>query len=98
MHSFFLAGNNGFLSMPLFHFRKYLDLYFTDSNKKLYDYVDKAANGEDLLMNAVVSNYTSQFESSLPCHGLVVDVQRKEIKKKGEHLCARIHLSKCASC
>ena len=62
-------------------------MYFTDSDKKLYDYVDKVANGEDLLMNAIVSNYTSQFESNLPCHGLVVEVQRKEIVKKGEHMC-----------
>ena len=70
--------------MHLFHFRKYLEMYFSDSVRKIFDFVDKAMNGEDLLMNAIVSNYLSQFDLSLPCHGLVVEVERKEIRKDGE--------------
>ena len=82
----FLSKRMLFLFVPLFHFRKYLEMYFADSVKKIYDYVDKAVNGEDLMMNAIVSNYTSQFNFSLPCHALlVVDVQRKVLAKDGEH-------------
>ena len=91
----FLSKSMLFLSMPLFHFRKYLDMYFADSVKKIYNFVDKAMNGEDLMMNAIVSNYTSQFKFRLPCHALVVDVQRREIAKDGED--DHIHLN-TASC
>ena len=81
----FLSKRMLFLFVPLFRFRKYLEMYFADSVKKIYNFVDKAVNGEDLMMNAIVSNYTSQFKFSLPCHALVVDVQRREIAKDGEH-------------
>ena len=35
----------------------YLRMYFTDLDPKILDYVQKKGNGEDITMNAVVSNY-----------------------------------------
>ena len=61
-------------------------MYFTDSAQKIFEFVNKAMNGEDILMNAIVSNYLSQFDLRLPCHGLTVEVERKEIAKRGEYV------------
>ena len=53
----------------------YLDLYFTNMDSDILDYVHKTANGEDITMNAIVADYLAT-KFSPQCSGIHILPQK----------------------
>ena len=65
--------------------RKYLELYSSPEAEKLREFVDQKMNGEDIVMNGIVSNYLNHAGIDLTpaCHGILIQGDRVEIRIQG---------------
>ena len=70
----------------IFLSRKYLEVYSSSEMEKLRKFVDRNMDGEDIVMNGVVSNYLrhSGIDLTPDCHSILIAGGRKDLRIPGQ--------------